>query len=395
MNLPFFTLLKIFLQGKSGKLFFVAALFSFSFSIAVILGTLGLMDGFESTLMDSLKKSSGDFILSKNSSFFYREPELDTVFTKQDVIASYLLQVESFASNQDAAIGVVVSGVDPNTFNQVTGLELDLDTDKLAIGKVLAKRLDLRVGDSLKLAFASNSSFNQGAPILQRLKVSQIIDHGIYEKNLRLIFINESSLRDILRVKEDYYNRAYLKSLKLLESNQDYRRKARSLNDFLPAFQVSTFWEEFTILIKAIKIEKYTIAIILQLIVIISVFNVISFITFISEKKSQDLFLLKALGATNKSLIRFWSIFIISLWASSCGLSLFYLDGFQWMLHNMSIFELPGDIYILSELNLIFDIGDYFVVFGSSFVWISLISILSLIKLRKLSVIAGLRKEFS
>lgn len=73
MKLKFSSLYSIVIEGKSSLRFFIGAIFSFSFSLAVILSTIGLMDGFELSLIDSLKKSTSDIIISSRQGFFDSE----------------------------------------------------------------------------------------------------------------------------------------------------------------------------------------------------------------------------------------------------------------------------------------------------------------------------------
>lgn len=65
-----YSIFKIITEGKASGRFLAGALLSFSFSIAVILSTIGLMDGFENTLKSALKNASGDFIVTNENGFF-------------------------------------------------------------------------------------------------------------------------------------------------------------------------------------------------------------------------------------------------------------------------------------------------------------------------------------
>ena len=67
------SIFKIISEGRAATRFLVAALLSFSFSISVILSTIGLMDGFEISLRNSLKGSSGDFQVTSTKGYFLLE----------------------------------------------------------------------------------------------------------------------------------------------------------------------------------------------------------------------------------------------------------------------------------------------------------------------------------
>ena len=63
-----------------------------------------------------------------------------------------------------------------------------------------------------------------------------------------------------------------------------------------PQFFLGPYWEEFQPLLEAVKHEKFIITLILQLVVIISIFNVVAFIFFVNEKKSKEIFLPVIIG---------------------------------------------------------------------------------------------------
>lgn len=66
-------LLKIFFQQSSLRQFALAATLGLAFSIAVVLSTVGIMDGFTSALRQGLRKSQGDVSLYSRFGFFFTD----------------------------------------------------------------------------------------------------------------------------------------------------------------------------------------------------------------------------------------------------------------------------------------------------------------------------------
>jgi ABC-type lipoprotein release transport system permease subunit len=178
--------------------------------------------------------------------------------------------------------------------------------------------------------------------------------------------------------------------------------KNRSLNDykyflkekFNDRFIVKIFWEEYSSLIEAVGVEKKMIGLIFQLVVIISIFNVFAFIIFLNERKAQEIFLLKALGMPNKRVFQIWLFIILGIWVASCFLSVILIEIFGLIIGNLSILQIPGEIYHLGQLKISLFFKDYFLVFGLSLLWLLILFVLGYSRLKTHSILEGLRKEF-
>ena len=161
------------------------------------------------------------------------------------------------------------------------------------------------------------------------------------------------------------------------------------------AFRVKTFWHEFGSLLEAVEVEKLLIGLIFQLVVLISVFNVLAFIIFLNEKKSQEIFLLRALGLNQKKLLGIWLSIITGVWFLSCALAVLLVHFFNYLLTYVSIFKVPGEIYHMGRLKILLTSKDYILVFGLALLWLLLVFAVGYIRLRKRPILEGLRKEFA
>lgn len=396
MKLPFIPLLKIILEGKSSWRFLIGVVGSFSFSIAVILCTIGLMDGFESTLVKSLHKSGGDLTLKSREGFFHFDDELKNL-TQLDTVEAItpIIQVEAFFIAKGQSKGVLVRGIDEESFDQVTSLNIKAPSDGLVIGKELASKLNLKIGDEIVLTFASKSKKNQGSPILKSFKISGLVAHGVYEKDLRFVYVNRDELIKTFNYKEDLSNIALIKVIPY-DDFDTLDALEMSISNKLPeTYKVETFWSEFKTLLDAVEIEKFSISLILQLIVVVAIFNIIAFIIFISERKSQEFFLLRVLGLTLNTVIKFWLLTLVIVWFISSIISIGLTFIFNLLLTHLPVFELPGDIYVLSKLQIELTSFDYLLVFGLALLWVILIGVLAILKMKKKTLLQGLRQEFS
>lgn len=382
------SIFKIITEGRAASRFLIAALLSFAFSIAVILSTIGLMDGFEGALRDSLRKSSGDFKITSSRGFFLVDEIADDI---KDFRFTPIMEVEAFAVANEKNKGVLVKGIQKDSFASITSLDVKNLDGGVAIGEELAKALSLEIGDDLVLTFASDQIKDQGGAILKKFQVSSIIKHGIYEKDLRFVYTDLSNLTETFGYKKGAVNKL------LLSAKNDLGLDASidEINSRLAQkFNAEPFWAEYKTLLKAVEVEKTSISLVLQIIVVVAIFNVIAFIIFISEKKSQEFFLLRAFGVSLKQIVKFWRALLFGMWMASALLSVALTYIFNIVLQKLPIFQLPGDIYVLSNLKLKLGLEDFALVFSLALVWIMLIGALTMWRMKKRAVLSGLREEF-
>ncbi len=398
------TIIGFLIHDGASKKFAYGVLFGLGFSISVILATIGIMDGFESTLKIGLKKSMGDLSIHSRKGFFKPVDEFATTFKKLQIeqYSSYV-KSEGFVIHNEASKAVQVNGVNPSSFSEVSGINLKFDKESIAIGSELAEQFSLKVGDEVVLALPNGNEEFSSLPLLRRFKVGQIVTHGIYLKDLRIIYIDRAMLQDAMslgprvniisiNIPKDYVKR--------LKDSGEYTEVVRSFQRSLESeldidYLVRPFWQEYAGLIEAVKVEKAMIGIILQIIVIIAIFNVLAFIIFINEQRSREIFLFKALGMSQKSLMRVWLMLGVMLWVLSCLMSMVFVALIDYALQNFSFLQLPGEIYTLGRLHIALDFVDYAIVFGGALIWLLLVSGIAFIKMKKGSIIGGLRKEFA
>jgi ABC-type lipoprotein release transport system permease subunit len=160
-------------------------------------------------------------------------------------------------------------------------------------------------------------------------------------------------------------------------------------------YNFKPYWREFSSLIEAVKVEKVMISLILQMIVVISIFNILAFIIFINEKKAKELFLFKALGLSKKAMSDLWMKLVLLIWGLSCVLSMIFVQIFKFALLKLPFFELPSEIYSMPRIELYLTVKDYLFVFSLALVWVLLITYYLLRRLKQKSLLEGLRQEFA
>jgi ABC-type lipoprotein release transport system permease subunit len=398
-SLSYFSLLKIVLHGRSAGKILLATFFSFTFSIAVILCTFGLMDGFDYLLKSGLRHSSGDLLVTSKKGFFKWEEDLKTSISSTDPLSvAPVVQTEAFALHEGVSKGVLVRGVEHINFSEATGVKFEVKEGEIVIGKELALALKVKEGDDIALTFGKGNESGESLPSVKLFKVSDIIEHGIYQKDLRIVYIDRTEISKVLDV-GDWINLlivTFKDPLKPLVDLDDIKKSQTQIRERLSSqFYVRPFWSEYSYLIEAVKIEKLSITLILQLIVVVAVFNIIAFVIYIMEKKSQDFFFLRAIGLSLNQLVYFWFISMTLLWVFACAGAYALSQLFNWGLANLSFLQIPGEIYVLSALQIKLDTTSYVTVYLLSLFWVLLSGIIGHWRLKRRPIMQGLRQEFS
>jgi ABC-type lipoprotein release transport system permease subunit len=402
-----YQLLLIFLGNKSALKMAISVVMGVAFSISVILATIGIMDGFVKSLRQGLARSSGELIIHSESGFFNYDNELKSVFESYNVKnQAPIIVTEGFLITGETSKGVLVKGID-SSFAKVTGLNITPVEGEAVIGKELALALSLVKGDSVVIAFANGNEQFSTLPLLIRLKISEIVEHGIYQKDLRFVYINQKTLQESLKL-EGKVNTVLLNVPSVSGDARTNAGDNRDDSEIITNFRakliqtlpfdmvVKPYWSEYEYIVDAVKVEKNIISLILQLVVIIAMFNVLAFLIYLREDNLKELFLLRALGLSGKGVVKIWAILVAIIGPVSCGLSIVFVKFFDYCLRSWDIFKLPGDVYTLGgPLKISLELNDYLFVFGVSLVWLILVVFIISWRFRNHPISGGLRKEFA
>ena len=291
---------------------------------------------------------------------------------------------------KDFSQGVLVRGISPPAFYQVTGLKIKLDKGGVAVGKELAKKFHLLKGDPVALIHSVREN-----TVIRRYFVSDIIDHGFYQKDLRQVYLSLGDMQEALKLKKQVNEISF----NLPTTNKDWDEIqffAIELAELLGSeFITLPYWEEYSVLFTAVKEQKVIIAFMLGLIVIVSIFNILAFVIFLGEKYAGEIFLFSALGMSRLRLSIVWPGIIAFLWCASCLLATMFISIFDWILEYWSLFQLPKEIYYFGRLRLYLKTEYYALIFLLVLFWLMIISLGMVWRHRRHSLLKGLRREFS
>ncbi len=209
---------------------------------------------------------------------------------------------------------VLVKGVVDSTIGNVSGIKNSIvlgsfsfgDTPELAgiiLGLTLADRLGATVGTEVSVVspVGIDAMMTQfGQPLMRRCRVVGIYDSRNKDYDAHYAYVSLETARSLFQIQRQVSGVEV--RLQSIEESEDVQRKLEPILG--PAYRVSTWYDLHRDLYSVMKIERWTAYIILCLIVGVATFNVLGSLTMGVVEKRRDIGILKALGATRRSIVR-------------------------------------------------------------------------------------------
>ena len=334
--------------------------------IGIAVGTMAMvlsvsvLNGFESRIVDKVVGFEGDIKL--RGDFKYEDSlERLTNIKGVDQILPYIDRVGLMIANDNSTRMIKFKSIDLNKIENFYNINIGvIDNDyqpKIVIGKTTASRMNLRVGDELKIMSPLDQNTILGFPKQVRVVVGGIFNIQVLDFNDKIAFIEKEVGRRLFLRKNKY-------------DGIDIRiKKESSLNDtksdinaLFPDISIETWKDLHTNLFSAMKLERIGSLIVLSLIVLVGCFNLSTTLMLVTIQKIKQYGIISTLGAT-KNMIR--SIIIKQgVLTGTIGISIGITLGlFLVIIQNIfGVIKLPGDIYFTSHLPMVFYFSDFLLI---------------------------------
>ena len=187
----------------------------------------------------------------------------------------------------------------------IEGNYINNSINHVIIGDSLARSIDAKIGDKIKIAIPkSDNTILGNIPRFKTLTISGFFDFGLYEYDNNLIFINSNLARKLLILKENHFNK-----LEIFSNNTEdviiVKNKITNIINTNKLNLYSVSWlERNSSLISALKVEKNVMFLILTLIIFVASMNIISGLIIFVKEKNKDIGILKTLGLSDKSILK-------------------------------------------------------------------------------------------
>lgn len=350
---------------------FVSVIAGFSFlgimlGVATLIVVLSVMNGFRKELLDKIVGINGHIFVAPIDSPLtdYEEVTKRIAAVPGVKRAMPLIEGQAFGSSQYNGSGVLVRGVrgeDLRKIEHIAGnlrqgtLENFDQGEGVAIGRRLAEALSIQAGDTFTLITPRGASTPFGtAPRIKGYPVKAVFEIGMSEFDSSFVYMP-------LAEAQSYFNRP--NDVQLIEvylDNADKVDEARAAIEEAAGRPIlMTDWRQRNrTFFGALEVERNVMFLILTLIVLVAALNIISGLIMLVKDKSNDIAILRTMGATRGAVMRVFlitgaSIGIVGTIAGF-GLGLLLalnvesIRNFISYLTNTNLF--PAELYFLSRL---------------------------------------------
>ena len=334
--------------------------------IGIAVGTMAMvlsvsvLNGFESRIVDKVIGFEGDIKL--RGDFKYEDSlERLTNIKGVDQILPYTDRVGLMVANDNSTRMIKFKSIDLNKIENFYDINIGVIDNhyqpKIVIGKTTASRMNLRVGDELKIMSPLDQNTILGFPKQVRVVVGGIFNIQVLDFNDKIAFIEKEVGRRLFLRKNKYdgIDIRIKKESSLNDTKSD-------INSLFPDINLETWKDLHSNLFSAMKLERIGSLIVLSLIVLVGCFNLSTTLMLVAIQKIKQYGILSALGAT-KNMIR--SIIIKQgVLTGTIGISIGITLGlFLVIIQNIfGVIKLPGDIYFTSHLPMVFYFSDFLLI---------------------------------
>jgi len=328
--------------------------------VMALIVVIAVMSGFEADLKSRILGGQAQVILMRHTGPFTESAEvLRQVESVSGVEAATPFIYTQIMLRSTASItGAVLRGVDPATVGSVlkTLEHVNLPEGRLpgegdgavgampgiVLGKELAKNLGVVVGDVVQLISPRGMLSPVGhVPVMKQFKVTGYFESGMYEYDQTFAYINLHDAQRLLKM-GDAVNGIELRVTDIYQA----REVADAVLSRLGTGYYARDWMQLNRnLFKALKLERRVMFIILTLIVLVAAFNIASSLIMMVMGKTKDIAILKAMGATERSIRKIFVLNGMVIGTLGTGLGFILGMGVCSLLERYNIHELTGDIY--------------------------------------------------
>jgi lipoprotein-releasing system permease protein len=292
------------------------------------------------------------------------KPEIDAILKK---LASHY---ESGSDQQQAQSGKKVAGI--------------------IIGSQLAKELGVDIGDWVTIMSLEARITAMGD--MPRAKKFRIV--GFFESGLPTAdeFFSVIDIKVAQKVfKMDNRISGLTLSVKNRNKADQYKEDLQKSIGF--PYIINTWIDQNRNLFAMFELEKFGLAVILTMIILIAAFNIISSLIMLVIEKNKDIAILKAMGAKDYSIRRIFMMqgIIIGLTGTIIGEILGLL--ICWVLTNFDVIDIPPGVYVGNRISVDVQIWQISLIALVSFLICFVVTIFPSRKASKLDPVQGLRND--
>ena len=294
----------------------IFSLLGIALGVATLIIVMSVMNGFRADLIGRILGLNGHLGVYAQSGPL---GDFDADATKVSEVPGItgvtpLIEGQVMATTEAGAAGALVRGIRPEDLRRrplvadhiVQGSLADFDSDGVAVGDRLARRLGVSVGSAITIISPQGTATAFGTmPRIKTYNVVALFDVGMYEYDNSFIFVPLEAAQLFFRLPNA------VTSLEVFVADPDQVHQDRRLIAAALGGRVRIVdWQQAnSSLFNAVEIERNVMFLILTLIIVVAAFNIISSMIMMVKDKGRDIAILRTMGASRGAILR---IFVLS-----------------------------------------------------------------------------------
>ncbi len=343
--------------------------------VAALIATLAVMTGFSEDLRAKILGTNSHIVINdrmRENLPVYRALIEKTVKIPHVTAATPFIFRQVLLSSDTNVVGVLLRGISPESEARVTDLGKNIKEGKLGfltdppgiegeeegkkilpgiiIGKELAGRLDVLMGDEVGVV----SPVGKGrellvdpmgfTPKIRKFRVVGVFDSGMFEYDSTLAYISIKEAQTFFNLADEVSGiQVKVDDVFIADQVADQLEKKLGF-----PYQARDWKRLNRNLFSALQLEKMMMFIILVLIILVASFNIVGTLTMTVVEKSREIAILKAMGATRKSIMRIFMLEGVVI--GGIGVTLGVPLGVAVCKTLQKVYSLPSDVYYISHL---------------------------------------------
>lgn len=311
----------------------VIAILGVFLGVMALTSVISVTGGFQEAFRDRVLGINAHLLIIKFGIDFRDYREIQETLEQIDGVtaSSPFIFHEMIATRGSKSNGILIKGIDPETVRTVSDLprylpepaaiqKLEYDRfpadgvkgqPHVIIGKTLAEKLEIGVGDDLQVTSPLESldpdrwSSTEHRPSSQSFVVAGVYSSGFHEYDSRLVLTDYRAL-------QDFFNQGDVVTGIDLRVDDVFAvaEIGRRVKDAIPAgrFRVLDWRELNHNLFTSLGLQRLVLAVLFLFIVLVASFNIVCTLIMIVLDKQKEIAILKSMGASKFGILKIFLI---------------------------------------------------------------------------------------
>ncbi|VGO22832.1 ABC transporter permease [Pontiella sulfatireligans] len=366
MKLPF-SLFLAFKYLKPKRSFIsavtVISMLGVTIGVAVLIVVLSVMTGFDEVWRDKILGFNAHISLVQQGGIVRNPAYVLEKMAQIEGVKGVAPSLEGLVLIQvDERVHTpILRGVDPEYEDSVSQVpshiiagEFSVEDDQIVVGRDLANRLDIWVGDKLTVYSPQSFIAEDEIRLPEELTVSGIFHVGMYEYDVGFAFTSLETARSLYDVEQGVHSIQVM-----LDDPMMAAPVAAQIHGILGRGYFPRTWMEMhSQIFAALHVEKNMMFFLLAFVALVAAFSITNTLITLTVQKTREIGLLKSLGFGNGGItgVFFWMGLIQGVVGNALGVGLAMLvlkyrnELLVFMSREFNLELLPPELYQLSKL---------------------------------------------